>query len=306
MHRDFRSHFVVYPILAAAMAWLFATPVYAQVNGARPVITERIDEGKLQRLAGNTRRETARSIDRGALPNNFAMDHLQLQLRRSPEQDQALQQYLDDLQNTSSANFHQWLTAQEYGQRFGLAQQDLDTITSWLGSHGLTVNFIYPSRMVVDFSGTAGQVREAFRTEMHALDVNGVSHVANISDPQIPAALAPAVVGVVSLHDFTPRPLYRSKPNYTFTSGGATYQAVVPGDLATIYNLNPLFTSGISGQGQTVVVIEDTNVFSTTDWTTFRSTFGLSGYTAGSFTQVHSPRAALRYKQLHQSRRERK
>ncbi len=58
-------------------------------------------------------------------------------------------------------------------------------------------------------------------------------------------------------------------------------------DLATIYNLNPLFSDGISGQGQTIVVIEDTNVFSTADWTTFRSTFGLSGYTSGSFTQVH-------------------
>jgi subtilase family serine protease len=35
------------------------------------------------------------------------------------------------------------------------------------------------------------------------------------------------------------------------------------------------------------VVIEDTNVFSTADWTKFRSTFGLSGYTGASFTQVH-------------------
>ncbi len=54
---------------------------------------------------------------------------------------------------------------------------------------------------------------------------------------------------------------------------------VVPGDLATIYNLNPLFSAGISGQGQTIVVIEDTDVYSTADWTTFRSVFGLSSYT---------------------------
>ena len=33
-------------------------------------------------------------------------------------------------------------------------------------------------------------------------------------------------------------------------------------------------------------MIEDTNVYSTADWTTFRKTFGLSGYTSGSFTQV--------------------
>ncbi len=51
--------------------------------------------------------------------------------------------------------------------------------------------------------------------------------------------------------------------------------------MAVIYNLNPLFSQGLSGQGQTIVVIEDTNVFSAADWTTFRSTFGLSGYAFG-------------------------
>jgi len=91
----------------------------------------------------------------------------------------------------------------------------------------------------------------------------------------------------VSLHDFRPHANFKRRPAYTFTSGGSTYQAVVPADLATIYNLNPLFSAGISGQGQTVVVIEDTNVYSATDWSTFRSTFGLSSYTSGSFTTVH-------------------
>ena len=51
--------------------------------------------------------------------------------------------------------------------------------------------------------------------------------------------------------------------------------------------MNPLFSQGISGQGQTIVVIEDTDVYATADWTTFRSTFGLSKYTSGAFTQVH-------------------
>ena len=85
--------------------------------------------------------------------------------------------------------------------------------------------------------------------------------------------------GIVSLHDFRPNKLYRARPKYTFAQGTFTYQAVVPADLAKIYNLNPLFTSGITGKGETIVVIEDSDVYSTTDWTTFRSTFGLSGYT---------------------------
>ena len=136
---------------------------------------------------------------------------------------------------------------------------------------------------MVDFSGTAELVKYAFGTEIHRLDVAGVPHIANMSDPQIPAALAPLVAGVVSLHDFRPHTNYKPRPQYTFTSSGSTLHALVPADLATIYNLNPLFTAGIEGQGQTIVLIEDTNVHSTADVSTFRSTFGLP---TASFTQV--------------------
>jgi subtilase family serine protease len=83
--------------------------------------------------------------------------------------------------------------------------------------------------------------------------------------------------------------MYKPRPKYTFPISGGDAFGVVPADLATIYNLNPVFSSGVSGQGQTVVVIEDTNLFSTADWNTFRSTFGLSSYTAGNLTQVQPP-----------------
>jgi hypothetical protein len=66
--------------------------------------------------------------------------------------------------------------------------------------------------MMMDFSGTAGQVRESFHTEMHQLSVNGEKHIANMSDPRIPAALAPAVKGVVSLNDFRPRKMMKRVP----------------------------------------------------------------------------------------------
>src|SRR5262249_8172706 len=161
-------------------------------------------------------------------------------------------------------------------QDYGLSQADINTITRWLQSFGLTVNFVYPSAVLVDFSGTARQVEQAFHTEIHNFEVNGQSHIGNIRDPQIPAALAPAMAGVVSLHDFPPHMMNRVRGNYTFTVNGATEHAVVPADLATIYNLNPLFSEGIAGQGQTIVVIEDTDVYNPADWTTFRSTFGLA------------------------------
>jgi len=251
------------------------------------MITEPVDETHLVTLAGNRRPEANAENDAGPVADSTPMDHILLQLRRTPEQEQALEELIEQLYNPNSPNFHRWLTAQEFGARFGPAPEDLQTITAWLESQGFAVHVVYPSGMLIDFSGTAGQVRQAFHTAIHHLEVNSAGHIANMSEPQIPAALAAAVAGIVSLHDFRPHTTYKPRANYTFTSSGSTFQALVPADLATIYNLNPLFSAGISGQGQTVVVLEDTDVFSTSDWTTFRSTFGLSSFTSPGFTQVH-------------------
>ena len=277
------------------LAVLIGAPsLSAQVESglhARPRITQSIDEMDRVALQGNTRPEARLANDRGSVASDFAMEHMLLQLKRSPEQELTLQQFIDELHIKDSPNFHHWLTAQEFGERFGLAKTDLDAVTTWLESHGLRVNVIYPSGMLIDFSGTAAQVGKAFQTEIHHLNVKGEKHVGNISDPRIPAALAPVVAGIISLHDFRPHAMYhlhkaRTEFTFTDTSGNPNY-AVVPADLATIYNLNPLFSAGISGQGQTIVLIEDTDVFSASDWAAFRSTLGLSGYTSGSFSQVH-------------------
>ena len=270
-----------------------ANPAPAQVESglrARAVITQNIDERKLITLSNNTRHEANPENDRGSVDDDYAMDHMLLQLRRPPEREQALQQFIDELHREGSPNFHHWITAQEFGERFGVAQQDLDTITRWLESHGLQVNVVYASGMVIDFSGTARQVRVAFHTEVHHIEVKGEKHIANTRDPQVPEALAPVVVGIVSLHDLQPHTMHKMrKPGseYTFPSSFGDTFALVPADLATIYNLNPLFHAGYSGQGQTIVAIEDTNVYSNADWTRFRSTLGLSGYTSGSFKTVH-------------------
>ncbi len=168
-------------------------------------------------------------------------------------------------------------------------------IKSWLGSHSFTVNRVYANGLVIDFSGNAGQVQGAFHTEIHNFEVDGKMHVANASDPQIPAALAPAVAGIVSLNNFEPETKPRPRPAYSFagcTAPGATSStdclAMVPADLATIYNFKPLYAAGISGQGQTIVVVEESDVFKLTDWSTFRSKFGLTtAFPDGSVSQVH-------------------
>jgi subtilase family serine protease len=238
-------------------------------------------------LAGNTRPEALPANDRGALPRETRLDHMQLLLQRAPQSEAALQAFIAALHDPNSRQYHHWLTAASFGAAFGPAETDIAAVTAWLAEQGFAVNGIAQGRMTIDFSGTAGQVSDSFETEIHRLSVNGVTHIANMSDPRIPARFAGIIAGIVSLHDFRPHTNFQPRAAYTFGNFLGNTEAVVPADLATIYDFKPLFAGGITGRGQTVAVIEDTDVYSLADWKTFRTTFGLASYKNGSVLQIH-------------------
>ena len=276
-------------VLTFVIANQFTAHVRAANIGqrARILITENIDERKLVTLRGNTRPEARDPRnDRGRVDHAFAMTHMLLQLRRPPELEQEFEEFIEQLTDKTSPNFRHWLMPAQQGQLYGPAQADLDKIQAWLESYGFTVNTIYPTGMVIDFSGTAGQIREAFHTEIHHLEVRGESHYANMSDPQIPAVLAPIIVGIVSMHNFKPRAMNEPRTQYTFGCDGGTCYTLAPADFEVIYNLDPLFRLGLNGTGQTIVVVEDSDTYGT-DVTTYRNTF-LSNYT-GTVITTHPP-----------------
>jgi len=268
---------------------------------AQPVsrITQNIDERVYVPLSGNTRPEAKNAVNyRGPVAASMDIDHILLFLQRSPQQEQALDKLIEQLNDRKSPLFHQWLTAEELGQRFGVAPEDINTVTGWLQSHGLRINKVYTTGMLIDFSGTAGQVGEAFHTQIGQLEVGGEPHIANMSDPMIPAALAPVVSGIFSLNDFKPHAMNKPISKYTFsgcTPGAAsptepgTCYAMTPQDTQAVYNLTPLYNAGFSGQGQTIALVEDTDTYGgAADWNTYRTTFGLaSAFPLGTYTQSH-------------------
>jgi subtilase family serine protease len=246
----------------------------------QPRITAAIDETKLVSIPNNVVKAFNAANDRGVVADDFPLEHLQLQLQRSAAQEKAVEAFIDALHDPKSGDFHRWLSTAEFGARFGVAASDLVTVQRWLAGRGFHVNSVYPSGMIIDFSGTAGLVKAAFHTEIHQLEVNGVAHIANASNPSIPAALQPVVAGVVSLTDFRAHAKHKARRKYTGPSAcnGVTCYIVTPVDLATIYNFKPLFEQGITGLGQTIAVVEDSNLYDNNDWTNFRALFGLSQY----------------------------
>lgn len=265
-----------------------------RISNAAIRITEPVDDTNLV-SAGGVLKLAAGSIDEGPVSDSLPMNHLFLQLRRSDADERALESMLKQIHSQGSSEYHRWITAETLGERFGPARDDVATVVQWLSTNGFTVHAVSKSGLTIDFSGTAGEVREAFHTEIHRYSVNGKHHIANSSAPKIPAALASVVAGVVSLHDFMPKLLLiKPKFNFSFKCKGCpdgfnnTEQYdEAPADLATIYNVTPLYKekNPITGKGVTVVVLEDTDIQSK-DVATFRKAFGLSSY-SGTFKQIH-------------------
>jgi subtilase family serine protease len=265
----------------------------ARAEASRPLITGPVDESRLVEVGGNIRPEVQRSTDLGRLPDGAVFDHIYLQLQRSPEREAALEAYLATVNTKGAANYHQWLKPEEFDREYGPDPRDRAVIEAWLSKHGMKVN-AYTANMVLDVTATAAQLKSAFGAEIHNIrGLNGEVHYANINNPSVPAALRAALLGPVSLSNFMPHPMMRhlTRPapskqgNYTISAG---LQAVVPGDLQTIYNITPVYAQGITGAGQTIGLIEDVDVYNVDDWYTFRKVFGLSRkYPQGSLTVLH-------------------
>ena len=258
-------------------------------------VTQSVDDTNRTTLRGNVHRLARAEFDRGAVSDALPASHVAIMLKRSDEQETALGQLLEQQQDKSSPNYHKWLTPDQFGKQFGPADSDIQAVTDWLTSRGFTDVKVSPGRTRVEFNGNIGQISSAFQTPIHHFFVNNKMHTANVSDPEIPAALSPVVAGVVSLHDFRPHALshrlgtFRKtkdtglvKPLFTFGSCGSTTPcyAVGPGDFAKIYNVPANITatgggiSGIPGTGVTIAIVQDSNI-NPADVTDFRSMFGL-------------------------------
>ncbi len=250
-------------------------------------ITQAIDETQLAPLHGNVHPLARPEFDQGAVSPELPMQRMLLVLKRGVEQESALAQLMVDQHNAASPNYHKWLTPEQFGAQFGPADADIQTVTAWLQSHGFQVAKVSKGKVAIEFSGTAGQVLEAFHTGIHKFVVNGETHFASTSDPQIPAALTPVVHGLAPLNNFRAKPAHHVTGEFTrsigstevksvrpeFTTSGGNF-AIGPTDFATIYNVSPLWTAGTDGTGQTIAVVGTSNI-NLQDIQDFRTLFGL-------------------------------
>jgi len=273
--------------LAVSFTWSMPDPLYGQSAAGAASRIGTIDESSRVTLRGNRHPLAVSANDRGEADPSLPMQRMLLVLKRDPAAQSALDRLVLEQQDKSSANFHAWLTPGQIGEKFGPAASDIQRVAGWLESHGFRVNRVAQSGMLIEFDGTAGQVKGAFHTPIHTYVANGKTHFANSADPQIPAALVPVVAGVSTLHNFEKRPAALVlgsaarigtsslwQPDFTFNGESGPAHYLAPGDFSKIYSTAGLYSGGINGTGQSIAIVARSNL-NLSDVQIFRIAFGL-------------------------------
>lgn len=245
-------------------------------------ITQPVDAGRVRAIGSSVHHLAQPRYDRGVADPGTAMNYMVLMVKPSPAQQADLAQLLADQGNPASPRYREWLTPEQFGDRFGLSAGDAAKVSAWLQAAGFSIRHQARGRNWIAFSGTAGQVARALHTPVDRFEVNGETHFANTADPAVPDALAGVVGGFLGLNDFHPRPaVTQAQPVYTSSSSGSHYLA--PADFSTIYDLTPLAQAGFDGTGQSIAVVGQSDVLAS-DLASFRIRFGLP---------VNSPKLVL-------------
>ena len=245
---------------------LFAISSAAQQPVAR--ITAVVDDTQRTTVSGTHPVMARIEDDAGRLPPGNQLHGVGIAFSRTPAQEADLQALLTAQQDPTSTLYHKWLTPDEFGARFGLADADIAKVQSWLEQHGLTVESVSRSKNRISFSGTVAQVEAAFGTEMHYYHVNGETHFAPSRDVSVPRALSPVVLTVANLSTFRPKPHIRfpgptSALSPDFTSSQSGNHFLTPKDVATIYDINPAYKAGYNGTGQSIAVVGQSDIVMT-------------------------------------------
>lgn len=216
---------------------------------------------------------------------------LQLHLQQANSDVAGLIQQLYD---PASSQFHQWLTAEQFKSRFSATSGSSAAVQQALAGHNLKV--ISATDRTVTVQGTIRDIQAAFHTQIHEFKVDGKIVRANINNPVVdePAgSFVTAISGLTQVvatpyhllskdahgNPVAPVPLTTANPDGLFfptqcftgdqtvsvtdgtntgtyrgqVYGGCEYQ---PSEIQTAYKLNQLYSKGLDGTGQTIVIID--------------------------------------------------
>jgi len=126
---------------------------------------------------------------------------LRLVIALQPPHMEEEEQFLRELQDPGSPQFHQYLSQQEWDRRFAPSVADEQAVAAWAQARGLTITYRFPNRLLVDVEAPAGVIEKALNVTINTYDIAGRTCYSNDRDPTLPARFAGVVSTVLGLND---------------------------------------------------------------------------------------------------------
>ena len=171
-------------------------------------------------LSGHTVSATSRLTPRARL---FATNELSLAIGLPLRNAAGLDEFLNQLYDPASTNFHKFLTPPEFAARFGPTESDYSAVIKFVESRGLKVTYTHPNRLVLDVVGDVAHIEDSFRVTLnrYAHPKEKRDFFSPASEPSVPADLN--VSGISGLNNFS-----LPRPNSKITPLPAVSKRVVP------------------------------------------------------------------------------
>jgi subtilase family serine protease len=204
-------------------------------------------------------------------------DTLQMSIGLALRRQNQLTQLLNDLYDSSSPSYHQFLSVEQFTEQFGPSEYQQQAMIHYLIQQGFTITHTYPNRLLIDFSGPQSLAEQVFGVTIDTYEgPAGQEFFANDRPPTLPAYIAPYVTTITGLDDannlYHPPIVSPHAPTLDPNAGncptagqsggggggilGGSQVAYIPSQFAKAYNYDGLHNAGLSGQGQTVGVFE--------------------------------------------------
>ena len=185
-----------------------------------------------------------------------------------------------------------FLSVSDFARRYGQPQQRIAALEGYLGHYGITTHAM-PDGLDVQATGTAGQFDSALTVQQHEYHVPAVpSHNGNpgvrggdargtTQTPLLPRDLASFVLAVLGLTNWPTMQSNMIGVPKNAQPKSLPNTALLPGDFAKRYGLDPVYATGGTGHGRTIGIVTlasvDPNVVSQ-----FWSDTGLTGSEASA------------------------
>jgi hypothetical protein len=203
---------------------------------------------------------------------------LELSVTLEPRDPAALESFAEEVATPGSPFYGDYLSVPVFAARFAPTPAQVATVHNALAARGLDVGAPSANRLSLPLTATAAEAEAAFGTAIDRVETSsGRVAFANRSAPQVPAAAAPFVQGVLGLDDLhvshrsdapatgdpvaapavtTPVATGGPQPCAEAIEYGEKHHGYTADEIAASYGLSGFYGAGDFGAGQTVALLE--------------------------------------------------